>query len=86
MPPRTPFLQADIDVAVKGLLALKADYEKETGKKWTPGSTPAAAAAASKAAPQKEKSSPKLKQSTDSAKGKKGTSADPKVTSLMTHF
>ena len=43
------YLQADIDAAVKVLLALKADYKKVAGKDWKPGATPPAAAPATSA-------------------------------------
>ena len=42
-------VQANIDAAVKILLALKADYKKATGKDWKPGATPPAAAPAASA-------------------------------------
>merc|ERR1719412_2932060 len=45
--------KADIDEAVKKLLALKADYKAATGQDWKPGAVPAPAAA-------KEKSPPKF--------------------------
>jgi len=40
-----------IDVAVKKLLALKADYKSATGKDWKPGQSVAPAASAPAAAP-----------------------------------
>lgn len=43
--------KAEIETAVKGLLALKADYKKETGQDWKPSSVPAAVASAIVAAP-----------------------------------
>ena len=42
------FLQAEIDAAVKTLLALKADYKKATGKDYKPGAAPASSAPAVK--------------------------------------
>ena len=42
--------KADIDLAVKKLLALKADYKAATGQDWKPGAAPAPAKAASPAA------------------------------------
>ena len=41
--------KAEIDVAVKKLLALKADYKAVTGQDWKPGASPAPAKAASPA-------------------------------------
>ena len=41
--------KADIDLAVKKLLALKADYKAATGQDWKPGAAPAPAKAASPA-------------------------------------